>query len=272
MSTNTIPAVYSFPDAADVAAMVADHIVGIQNSVLSKDSTRRFRIGVSGGSLIGVLNEGLSQRKDIDWENWDIYFADERLVPFDSEASNFGRFKRGVLDQLPNRDHLPNVFPIDESLIDDPQECADNYEKLLIRGFAAKDSVKIPSFDLLMLGCSPDGHIASLFPNHELLREKYAWVAPIEDSPKPPKSRITITLPVICHAHHITFVVEGSTKAKVIKTIMERPDKGLPGSIVNEEAGGRVSWFVDTEALNDCVLPCKPYKLTAPPVESQSTK
>lgn len=266
MSTS-LPAVYAFPEAADVAAMVADHIVGIQNSVLAKDRTRRFRIGLSGGSLIGVLNEGLLHRKDIDWENWDIYFADERLVPFDSEESNYGRFKRGILDQLPNRDHLPNVFPIDESLLDDAQECADNYEKLLIRGFAAKDSVKLPGFDLLMLGCAPDGHIASLFPNHALLREKYAWVAPIEDAPKEPPRRITLTLPVISHSHRVAFVVEGSTKAPIVKTILERPDKGLPGSIVNEEAVGRVAWFVDNDALKDTYVPSKPYKLTAPPMK-----
>lgn len=265
--SSSLPAVYAFPETTDVAEMVADHIVGIQNAVLSKDSTRRFRIGVSGGSLIGVLNEGLLHRKDIDWENWDVYFADERLVPFDSEESNYGRFKRGILDQLPNRDHLPNVFPINESLIDDAQECADSYEKLLIQGFAAKDSVKLPGFDLLMLGCAPDGHIASLFPNHELLREKYAWVAPIEDAPKEPSRRITLTLPVISHSHLITFVVEGSTKAPIIKTIMERPDKGLPGSIVNEEAAGRVSWFVDNDALKDTYVPSKPYKLTAPQKE-----
>ena len=58
--------------------------------------------------------------------------------------------------------------------------------------------------------------------------------------------------------------MEGSTKAPVIKTIMERPDKGLPGSIVNEQAAGRVAWFVDDEALKDTYVPSKPYKLTAP--------
>lgn len=123
-------------------------------------------------------------------------------------------------------------------------------------------------FDLLLLGCAPDGHICSLFPNHPLLREEYAWVAPIEDAPKPPPRRITLTLPVIYHAHRVTFVVEGSTKAPVIKTIMERPEKGLPPSLVNEAAAGKVSWFVDDEALTGVFVTKKEYK---PQVVSGST-
>lgn len=149
---------------------------------------------------------------------------------------------------------------MDEDLLDDAQEAADAYEKTLIKGFAAKDSVKLPMFDLLLLGCAPDGHICSLFPNHPLLREEYAWVAPVEDAPKPPPRRITLTLPVIYHSHRVTFVVEGSTKAPVIKTIMERPEKGLPSSLVNEAAAGKVSWFVDDEALTGVFVTKKEYK------------
>ena len=65
---------------------------------------------------------------------------------------------------------------------------------------------------------------------------------------------------MICHSHRVTFVVEGATKAPVIKTIMERPEKGLPSSIVNEGAAGRVSWFVDDDALKDVFVIKKKYK------------
>ncbi|GME81966.1 unnamed protein product [Ambrosiozyma monospora] len=135
--------------------------------------------------------------------------------------------------------------------MNDPQECADQYEKTLIKGFASKDSVKLPIFDLILLGCAPDGHVASLFPNQESLRENYAWCTPIEDAPSGPQKRISLTVPVICHAHRVSFVVEGATKAPVIKTIMERPDKGLPASIINEKAAGKIAWFVDSDAVSD---------------------
>ncbi|AAS52949.1 AER268Wp [Eremothecium gossypii ATCC 10895] len=234
----------------------------ISQSKNKKIKERRFKIAISGGSLIQVLHEGLLKRRDVRWDKWDIYFADERLVPFESPESNYGQAKRQIFDMI-DTEHYgePNVYHINEALIVDPQECADDYEKALIRGFAGRDSVKLPMFDLLLLGCAPDGHIASLFPNfQESLRERFAWVIPVTNAPSGPPNRLSLTIPVICHSHQVTFVVEGATKAPVIKTIMERPEKGLPSSIVNEGAAGRVSWFVDNDALTDVMVTKKVYK------------
>ncbi|CDH17216.1 probable 6-phosphogluconolactonase-like protein 2 [Zygosaccharomyces bailii ISA1307] len=297
--TTTVPTVFSFHEFTGVAEAVADHVVHAQNHALAKrtkerkssatninverDLSRaassrsignssskdkkgkkevRFKIALSGGSLIQVLHEGLLKRDDVQWGKWDIYFADERLVPFESAESNYGKAKRLILDQIDVEKYgKPKVYHINEALIGDPQECADDYEKVLIKGFAGRDSVKLPMFDLLLLGCAPDGHIASLFPNfQENLREKLAWVVPVINAPSGPSTRISLTIPVICHSHRVTFVVEGATKAPVIKTIMERPEKGLPSSIVNEGAAGRVSWFVDDDALTDVSVTKKKYK------------
>lgn len=252
------------------------------SNIQSEGSTRRlkakkradirFKIAISGGSLIKILQQGLLSRKsEIVWDKWDIYFADERLVPFDSADSNYGVAKREIFDLIEG-DKKPKVFHIDELLIDDPQECADSYEKLLIDNFARKDSVKLPMFDLLLLGCAPDGHIALLFPNHgEQLREKLAWCMPVLKAPLGPENRITLSIPVICHAQQVTFVVEGLTKAPVMRIIMERPEKGLPSSIVNEGAMGRVAWFVDDAALNDCYdVTKKKYKFLSIPDPSST--
>ena len=229
---------------------------------LKKEKEIRFKIAISGGSLIQVLHEGLLKRTDVQWGKWDIYFADERCVPFDSNESNYGQAKRKIFDLIDTEKYgTPNIFHIDEALIDDPQECADDYEKVLIKNFAGRDSVKLPMFDLFLLGCAPDGHIASLFPNfQENLREKLAWVVPVTHAPSGPSERISLTIPVICHSHRVIFVVEGAVKAPIIKTIMERPEKGLPSSIVNEGAAGRVSWFVDDAALTDVYVTKKKYK------------
>jgi 6-phosphogluconolactonase len=107
----------------------------------------------------------------------------------------------------------------------------------------------------------PDGHTCSLFPGHALLNETAIWVAPITDSPKPPPCRITLTLPVINHAHKIAFVAAGETKKDILKTIMEDPEQGLPCSLVNIGGGERVFWFVDSDAAESTLHPKKEYKL-----------
>lgn len=75
--TSTVPAIYAFPEFSGVAAAVADHVVAAQNAALKPtkpnaphNPNKRFKIGLSGGSLISVLEEGLLQRPDVRWDIW----------------------------------------------------------------------------------------------------------------------------------------------------------------------------------------------------------
>lgn len=63
----------------------------------------------------------------------------------------------------------------------------------------------------------PDGHTCSLFPNHKLLTEDHVLIAPIDDSPKPPPKRITMTYPMINNAKACVFAMSGTGKADMVK-------------------------------------------------------
>ncbi|KAH6871136.1 hypothetical protein B0T10DRAFT_591493 [Thelonectria olida] len=132
---------------------------------------------------------------------------------------------------------------------------------VLVASFASRDSVRLPIFDLLLLGCGPDGHTCSLFPGHALLRETSSWVAPIDDSPKPPQCRITLTLPVVTHAIRVAFVATGGGKKDIMKQIFDT-NGGLPCSLVNEATGERCSWFVDEPAVEGVSFPRRVFLLT----------
>lgn len=248
------PEIYCYPtnDKDGLSSGLAEYVIQAQDAAL--DRHPKFRIAVSGGSLPGFLaSPALINNPSVEWSKWEIFFADERAVPLSHPDSNYGLLKSAFLDKIPETNGAPKVFHIDESLLDNTQDLADAYEQMLVQSFAAKDSVKLPVFDLILLGCGPDGHTCSLFPGHELLREKIAWVAAIEDSPKPPPRRITLTLPVVLHAIRVAFVATGAGKKDILKTIFEYPEEGLPCSLVNASGGDRVAWFSDDAALQELV-------------------
>jgi 6-phosphogluconolactonase len=251
------PNLFVFSSVDVLTPTLRTYILHAQNAGIHRHEV--FKVAVSGGSLPKTLAQALLAKPagpddEIKFSKWEIFFADERAVPLDHADSNYGLLKSELLDKIPEGMGQPVVHAIDEELLDDVQELADQYEKRLVNSFAQRDSVKLPIFDLLLLGCGPDGHTCSLFPGHPLLRETDAWVYPIEDSPKPPPKRITLSLPVVTHGVKIAFVATGGGKKEILKTIFEEGN-GLPCALVNEAAGERCSWFVDSAAVDGVSFP-----------------
>jgi len=253
------PNLYACPSSEELAQSLRAFVIDAQNSALDRHGA--FRVGVSGGSLPKVLAKALLEVDDpkkLQLEKWDIFFADERAVPLDHEDSNYRLVKEEILDKIPADWGKPTVYPIDVKYLDDIQEMADQYEKMLVDVFAARDSVRLPMFDLLLLGCGPDGHTCSLFPGSPLLRETDAWVLPISDSPKPPPKRITLSLPVASHGIRIGFVATGASKKDILKQIFDTEEgRQLPCGLINTFAQERVSWFVDQPAIEGVSFPAR---------------
>jgi len=245
---STHPILYSFPTTDNLVDALAKFIIKVQKDAIDKKG--RFTIALSGGSLPKQL-KGLIGHEGIKWDKWQVFYADERVVPLDHPDSNHNLCQT----EFYSKTSIPpsNIHTIDTSLLDDLEELADSYEQQLITQFAAKDSARFPIFDLILLGMGPDGHTASLFPGHELLQESDRWVAYIEDSPKPPPQRITMTLPVLNHASNVAFVAAGEGKQDTLHTVLDKPEEGLPSSRVRP--GGHLYWFTDDAATKKTEYP-----------------
>ena len=275
MSAPTQPVVYSFSDTSHLSDSLAEYIIKAQREAI--DKRHRFTIAISGGSLPKTLT-ALITKPGVQWDKWQVncsraplmcrqftflcrhvFYADERIVPLDHEDSNH----KLAMDTLFSKVSIPpdNIHTIDYSLQDDLEELADAYEKELIREFAQKDSARFPVFDLILLGIGPDGHTASLFPGHELLSESDRWVAYIEDSPKPPPRRVTLTYPVINHAARVAFVATGKGKVQILHNILDTPELGLPAARVRPVAHGQLVWFVDDAASAEVTFAKSEFKL-----------
>ncbi|XP_014261791.1 6-phosphogluconolactonase [Cimex lectularius] len=204
----------------------------------SNDSVRErglFKIGLSGGSLVDYLSKGLPGIST-EWDKWVVFFCDERVVPFQDADSTYGAYKKKLMGKVPLDEK--NFVPINPNLT--AEDAAKEYIDKLKKHFP---DCKWPEFDLLLLGMGPDGHTCSLFPDHPLLKEDNVWVAPINDSPKPPPSRVTFTLPVLNNSRGCIFAITGEQKVEVFRKICKKAANFPAGLVL--PTNGKVHWLMD---------------------------
>lgn len=242
-----------FPSPQELGSALAQLVVQ-----RAAGSDGRFSLGLSGGSLVGLLARELPLAATTGAATgagpWLVAFCDERLVPPEHPESTFGAYSAQLLPWLPAP--APTVLAVAPGL--SPNAAAADYAERLREAFQGD---AVPVFDLLLLGVGPDGHTCSLFPNHPLLQEKEKIVAAITDSPKPPPQRITLTLPVLNAARTVVFVATGEGKAAVLKRILEGNEENpLPAARVRPHTG-QLLWFLDEAAAKELTVPFEKHSI-----------
>jgi 6-phosphogluconolactonase len=175
-------------------------------------------IALTGGSTPARAYE-LAAELDPDWRRAEVWWGDERCVPPEDELSNYRLAKFGLLDLL--GDPPAAVHRMRGEL--GPSEGAAAYEQEL------GDT----RFDLVLLGLGPDGHVASLFPGEPTLDETARRAVGTEAKLQPFVDRITLTLPVLCAAREVLFLVAGGDKADAVaRAFAGEPSRDTPGSLV----------------------------------------
>lgn len=237
----------------ELSTDLADYIADLSEASVKERGV--FVIALSGGSLIGLMRKlcEAPYSKTVDWAKWYIFWADERVVSKTHTDSNYKLAKEGLLSKVPI---VPShVHSINDSV--SAEQAALDYEFVIrqlvkTRVINVSDISDCPKFDLVLLGVGPDGHVASLFPNHPALNEKDEWVTFITDSPKPPPERITFTMPVINSASNVAMVVSGVGKSEAVHLAIDgvgSQSTSLPASMV-KPSKGKLVWFLDRAAAS----------------------
>lgn len=203
-----------------------------------------FTVAVSGGSTPRPMHRLLAgdpYRSGVPWQFTHLFWVDERLVPVTDPDSNFGCAERDFLNQLT----IPagNIHPM--SSRKPPAAAADDYEHELRRHFNRFSGAE-PVFDLIVLGVGADGHTASIFPGDRSAVETRRWVTAVRGG-TPDVERLTLTLPVLNRARCIAYLVSGSKKADVIRSLLTDASVQLPPQRIAPQRGG-IIWFLDKAA------------------------
>lgn len=231
----------------ELFAAAAEVVVGAATDAVAQRG--RFTIALSGGSTPKSLFNLLATnaRTVLPWERMFFFWGDERHVPPTDPDSNYRMAEETMLSKVP----VPpgNVFRM-AAENPDAAAVAEEYEKTL-RKFFALEPGQVPVFDLILLGMGPDGHTASLFPGTAGLQEKSRlvianWVEKMKTS------RLTFTLPVLNAARCVTFLVSGTDKAAVLRTVLEGdvPAEQYPAMLVRP-TDGKLIWLVDRAAASE---------------------
>jgi 6-phosphogluconolactonase len=195
-----------------------------------------------GGTGIALLELVRKSPGAIDWSKLDVFWGDERFVPAGDPERNDLQARRALLDHVPVDPARVHPVAASDGEYPDPIEAAAEYSAAVHAHLAEHGA-----FDLHLLGMGGEGHINSLFPHTDAVRELHELVVAVTNSPKPPPVRVTLTLSAVRRTRHVVLVVGGAAKAEAVAAALAGAD---PESIPSAGAKGSESttWLLDTDA------------------------
>ncbi|SDW15219.1 6-phosphogluconolactonase [Saccharopolyspora shandongensis] len=205
-----------------------------------------------GRTGIGVLEQvNRSPARDaVDWANVDVYWGDERFLPDGDPDRNETQARHALLDHVPvDPERVHAMAPSDGKFGPDADAAAAHYAEVLATTASRATDIAVPHFDVLLLGVGEEGHTASLFPDTPYVREAQRTVVGVHDCPKPPPTRISLTLPAIRAASEVWLMTTGEAKAEPVAAAL---GGAKPVDIPAAGARGRdrTLWLLDPTAAS----------------------
>jgi 6-phosphogluconolactonase len=192
-------------------------------------------IVLTGGSTPGRAYE-IAAAAEGDWSRAGVWWGDERCVGPEHDDSNYSLARKTLLDNLAVQPRAVHRIRGE----DEPDAAAAAYA----------EEVDGVTFDLLLLGLGPDGHVASLFPHAPGLQETERLAIAAEPKLEPLVERVTLTPPALEAARTMVFLVTGEDKADAVAgAFAGQPTPAVPASLIRSR-GGRTLAVVDEAAAS----------------------
>ncbi len=233
--------------AQAAAARLVTRLVDLQSA------GRTPSLVLTGGTIAARTYAAVTEspaHEAVDWRAVEVWWGDERYLPEGHAERNATQAREALLDHVPvDPARVHPMPPADESSAADAEQAAADYAEQLRGAAYPEDHGEVPAFDVLLLGVGPDGHVASLFPEHPALYEERPVTA-VRGAPKPPPTRISLTFAALGSAREVWFVVSGADKARAVRLAlsgagrMQIPAAGVRGR-------QRTLWLLDRNAAGE---------------------
>jgi 6-phosphogluconolactonase len=239
--------VHADPDvlAAAAAARLVTRLVDVQAA------GRVPRLVLTGGGIGTAVLEQLAHgpaRGAVDWAHVEFYWGDERFLPPGDPERNETAARAALLDHLPVDPARVHAMGADTgSGPSGAEAAAQEYAALLARHARPEDHGPVPAFDVTLLGMGGEGHTASVFPHSPAVYETERTVVAVHGCPKPPPTRVSLTLPALRRSVEVWILSTGDAKAAAVAMAL-----GGAGEVALPVAGAtgtrRTLWLLDRAA------------------------
>jgi 6-phosphogluconolactonase len=181
---------------------------------------------LSGGNT-ALIFLGALLHANVEWKRITLFWADERAVAPDRPESNYGLARRMLLHPLGAKAPRAIRMPTDEMPLGQAALCYD----------ATLDAeLRHGALDLAILGVGEDGHICSLFPGHRALLVEDRRAVAVEDAPKPPPKRLSLTLRFVLQTKKIWLIAIGPRKLPVLQAAINKTSHSTPLDLLMRQA------------------------------------
>ena len=192
---------------------IADEII---NACIAEDNNKKkFTLSIPGGDTpSGVWPILLkdSYKSILDRKIVHLFWNDERIVKKMDRENNFNQ----VFNSFLNNYEAINTHRIKAWL--DPKIMEKDYKKRLQR--ETKSVKSIPQLDLVFMGMGSDGHIASLFPYSNLLKENKKYISTTKKEYNGSR-RVSLTFPILNNSKNIILAIKGKNKYDLFSRIID---------------------------------------------------
>jgi len=182
-----------------------------------------------GGRSVSGIFRSLANRDDIPWGKIHLFMIDERLVPVGDIESNYRLLHENLTGNLLKKGKLPtdNIHPFIFKPADNDQGSGEYEEELKRFG---------NFFDIILLSSGEDCHIAGIYPGHHSVKNKYKYFFTMDDSPKPPKDRMSSSRTLLLKSIAAVLLFYGDSKKSAFDDFLDNniDDTECPAKIVTK--------------------------------------